>query len=77
MRALHVSPAVCCLSADGVQSSQVYLYSAIHNIDCIKAASQYQSEHNNNVRFLVGKHPRLVELIKGITDWVINLNKPD
>jgi len=25
------------------QSSQVYLYSTFHNIDCIKAASQYQS----------------------------------
>jgi len=32
--------------------SQVYLYSAFHNIDCITvAASQYQSKHNNNVRF--------------------------
>jgi len=25
----------------------------------------------------VEKHPRLVELIKGITDWLINLNIPD
>jgi len=49
-------------------SSQVYLYSAFHNIDCIKAASQYQLKHNNKVRFLVEKHPRLVE-INGITDW--------
>jgi len=24
----------------------------------------------------VEKHPRLVELIKGITDWLINLNIP-
>jgi len=31
-------------------SSQVYLYSAFHNIDCIKAASQYQSK-----TFLSGK----------------------
>jgi len=45
-----------------------YLYSLFHNIDCIKAASQYQSKHNNNVRFLVEKYPRLVELIRGITD---------
>jgi len=42
-------------------------------MDCIKAASQYQSKHNNNVRFLVEK-PRLVELINGINDWLINLN---
>jgi len=38
-------------------SSQVYLYRAFHNIDCIQAASQYQSKHNNNVRFLGEKHP--------------------
>jgi len=41
-----------------LQSSQEYLYSAFHNIDCIKAAPQYQSEDNDNVRFLVEKHPR-------------------
>jgi len=29
-----------------------YLYSPFHAIDCIKAASQYQSKHKNNVRFL-------------------------
>jgi len=50
---------------------------SIHIINCINAASQYQSKHNNNVRFLVEKHPRLVELIKGITDWLINLNIPN
>jgi len=38
-----------------VKSSQVYLYSAFLNIDCIKAASLYQSKHSNNVRFLVEK----------------------
>jgi len=55
--------------ADGLKGTfHGYLYSAFHNIDCIKAASQYQSKHNNNVRFLVEKHPHLVELIKGITD---------
>jgi len=57
------------------ESSQVYLYSAFHNVDCIKAASQYQSKHNN-VRFLMEKHPCLVELIKGITDWLISLTLP-
>jgi len=25
----------------------------------------------------VEKHPRLVELINGITDWLINLNIPE
>jgi len=56
-------------------SSQVF--SAFHNIDCIKAASQYQSKYIiNNVHFLVEKHPRLVELIKDITNWLINLNIP-
>jgi len=59
------------------KSSQVYLYSAFHSIDCIKAASQYQSKHNNNVHFLVEKHSRLVELINGINDWLINLNIPN
>jgi len=51
------------------------LYSTFHNIDCIKAVSQYQSKHNN-VRFLMEKHTCLVELIKGITDWLINLTLP-
>jgi len=60
-----------------VKSSQVYLYSAFHNIDCIKAASLYQSKNNNNVHFLVEKHPCLVELIIGITDWLIHLNIPN
>jgi len=50
-----------CCKAALVKSSQEYF-----NIDCIKAASQYQSKHNKNVRFLVEKYPRLVELIKGI-----------
>jgi len=44
-------------------SSKVYLYSAFHNIDCIKATSQYQLKDNNNVHFLVEKHLCLVELI--------------
>jgi len=57
-----------------ILSSQVYLYCTFHNIDCIQSALQYQSKHNNNVRFLVEKHPRLVELINGITDWLIHLN---
>jgi len=26
------------------KSSQIYLYSAFHNTDCIKTASQYQSK---------------------------------
>jgi len=60
-----------------VKSNQVYLYSTFYNIDCIKAASQYQSKHNNIVRFLVEKHPRLVELINGINDWLIDLNIPN
>jgi len=47
-----------------------YIYIALHQ------ASQYQSKHNNNVRFLVEKHPCSVELIKDITDWLINLNIP-
>jgi len=42
---------------DILQTGQVKyiysIYSAIYNLDCIKAASQYQSKHNNNVRFLV------------------------
>jgi len=50
-----------------IQVYQVYLYSTFHNIDCIEAASHDQSKHNNNVRFLVEIHLRLVELIKGIT----------
>jgi len=33
-------------------------------------------KHNNNIRFLVEKHARLVELIKGFTDWLIHLNIP-
>jgi len=53
------------------KSSQVY--STFHNIE---ADSQCQSKHNNNNRFLVEKHPRLVELINGITDCLINLNVP-
>jgi len=57
----------CCKVASQVRSSQEYF-----NIDCIKAASQYQSKHNKNVRFLVEKYPRLVELIKGYTQ----LRKP-
>jgi len=32
-----------------VKSSQIYLYSAFHNTDCIKAASQYQSRQLNSV----------------------------
>jgi len=48
--------------ADGLKGTfHGYLYSAFHNIDCIKAASQYQTKHNNNVRFLVEKHPLLVD----------------
>jgi len=62
---------------DEVKSSQVYKYSAFHNIDCINAASQYQSKHYKNLRFLVEKHPCLLELIKGIIDWLINLNIPN
>jgi len=58
-------------------SSQVYLYSSFHNIDCINAASQYQSKHNNTVRFLVEKHPHLVELINSINDWLIHLKIPN
>jgi len=27
-----------------IKSSQIYLYSAFHNTDCSKAASQYQSK---------------------------------
>jgi len=60
----------------GQKINQVYLYSAFHNIDCIKAASQYQSKHNN-VRFLVEKLPHLVEMINGINDLLINLNIPN
>jgi len=32
-----------------IKSSQIYLYSAFHNTDCIKAASQYQSRQHNSV----------------------------
>jgi len=46
-----------------LRSGQVYFYSAFCNIDCIKADSQYQSKHNNNVHFLVEKQQRLLELI--------------
>jgi len=53
------------------QSSQVYLYNAFHNIDCIKAASRYQTKQQ-----LKKKHPRLIELFKGINEWSINLNTP-
>jgi len=49
-------------------SSQLNLYSAFHNIDCIQTDSQYQSKLNNNVCFLVEKYPRLVELINDITN---------
>jgi len=39
---------------NGIDLSQLYyLYSTFHNVDCVKAASQYQSKHNNNVHFLV------------------------
>jgi len=44
----------------------VFLIILYMSVDCIKAYSQYQSKHNNNVRF--------VWLIKGIIDWLINLN---
>jgi len=56
-------------------SSQVYLYRAFHNIDCIKAASRYQSKHiNNNVRFFVEKYPlRILSTKKNIHIRILNL----
>jgi len=38
-----------------VKSSQVYLYSAFHNTDCIKAASQYQLRQLNSVCLFMKK----------------------
>jgi len=38
-----------------VKSSQIYLYSAFHNTDCIKAASQYQSKQLNSACLLLEK----------------------
>jgi len=49
-----------------VKSSQVYLYSACHNI----ASKQLYSIDQNIIT--MEKQPRLVELIKSITDWLIN-----
>jgi len=48
-----------------VKSSQIYLHSAFHNTDCIKAASQYQSRQLNSVCLFMGKKRQssLVELI--------------
>jgi len=44
-----------------VKSSQIYLYSAFYNTDCIKAASQYQSKQLNSVCLLLEKrHPSLL-----------------
>jgi len=51
------------INVEKVRSGQVYFYSAFCNIVCIKADSQYQSKHNNNVHFLVEKQQRLLELI--------------
>jgi len=34
----------CLIKTHIAQSSQVYLYNAFHNIDCIKAASRYQTK---------------------------------
>jgi len=38
-----------------VKSSQIYLYSAFHNTNCIKAASQYQSRQLNSVCLFMKK----------------------
>jgi len=60
-----------------VKSSQIYLYSAFHNTDCIKSASQYQSKQLNSVCLLLEKkHPSLVELINGMMGHLI-LNMPN
>jgi len=55
------------LTWDLVKSSQIYLYSAFHNTDCIKAAPQYQSKQLNSVCLLLEKgHPSLVEQMNGM-----------
>jgi len=52
------------------RSSQVkYIY--IEPLHQTKQLQSNQSKHINNVRFLMEKHPRLVELIKGFTHWLI------
>jgi len=50
-----------------------YIYIALFTI--LIASKQLHSI--NQKLFLEEKHPRLVELIKGITDWLINLNIPN
>jgi len=37
------------------KSSQIYLYSAFHYTDCIKAASQYQSRQHHSVCLFMKK----------------------
>jgi len=64
------------MACSQVKSSQVYLYSASHNTDCIKEATQYQLKHNNNVRFLV-ETSTFRKAVQLINDWLINLNIPN
>jgi len=54
-----------------VLSSQIYLYSAFHNTDCIKAASQYQLRQHNSVCLFMKRQSSLVELINGMMGHLI------
>jgi len=52
--------------------SQIYLYSAFHNTDCIKAASQNQSrQHNSVCLFMKKRQSSLAELINGMMGHLI------
>jgi len=57
-----------------VKSSQVkFIMRFSYRLHQSFTVSIKSSKHNNNVRFLVEKYPHLIELINGITDWLINL----
>jgi len=59
-----------------VKSSQIYLYSAFHNTNCIKVASQYQSRQLNNVCLFMEKK-RQSSLVELINDGSFNVNIPN
>jgi len=59
----------CCMSAHQVKSSQIYLYSAFHNTDSIKAASQYQSRKLNSVCLFMEK--KTIKFGRADQWWVI------
>jgi len=56
-------------------SSQIYLYSAFYNTDCIKAVSQYQSRQLKSVFYSWKK--RQSSLVELINDGSFNLNIPN